>query len=192
MTFTKIATIGTLAVSALALSACNNMMPQKDGAMSAQATTNMNASMNTQSMAKMNIVQVAQSNPDFSVLVEAVQAAGLGTMLSDPKGNYTVFAPTNDAFMQLLQENNMTKAQLFANKPLLTKVLGYHVIDGKSPIYAKNVMAGNLMTASKDTLTVTADGKLMDEKGRTAVLLKTDIAANNGVVHVIDKVLMPK
>lgn len=192
MTFTKIATIGTLAVSALALSACNNMMPQKDGAMSAQATTNMNASMNTQSMARMNIVQVAQSNPEFSVLVEAVQAAGLGGMLSDPKGNYTVFAPTNDAFMQLLQENNMTKAQLFANKPLLTKVLGYHVIDGKSPIYAKSVMAGNLMTASKDTLMVTADGKLMDEKGRTAVLLKTDIAANNGVVHVIDKVLMPK
>ncbi|MBP2279188.1 putative surface protein with fasciclin (FAS1) repeats, partial [Psychrobacter sp. PL19] len=182
MTFTKIAAIGTLAVSALALSACNNMMPQKDSGMSAQAMAN--ASVNTEGMARMNIVQVAQSNPDFSVLVEAVQAAGLGGMLSDPKGNYTVFAPTNDAFVQLLQESNMTKAQLFANKPLLTKVLGYHVIDGKSPIYAKSVMAGNLMTASKDTLTVTADGKLMDETGRTAVLLKTDIAANNGVVHV--------
>ena len=184
MKLTKIATIGTLAVSIVGLSACNNMMPAK--------SADMKAPMHSQSMAKMNIVQVAQSNPDFSVLVEAVQAAGLGNMLSDPNAHYTVFAPTNDAFMQALQETGMTKAELFANKPLLTKILGSHVIAGDMAMYAKDVKPGNVMTASKDTLTVTKDGMLMDENGRTAKLLKTDVAANNGVVHVIDKVLLPK
>ena len=184
MKLTKIATIGTLALSIAGLSACNNMMPAKSG--------DMKAPMHSQSMAKMNVVQVAQSNPDFSVLVEAVQAAGLAGMLSDPNAHYTVFAPTNEAFMQALQETGMTKAQLFANKPLLTKILGSHVVAGDMAMYAKDVKPGNVMTASKDTLTVTKDGKLMDENGRTANILKTDIAANNGVVHVIDKVLMPK
>ena len=184
MKLTKIATIGTLALSIAGLSACNNMMPAKSG--------DMKAPMHSQSMAKMNVVQVAQSNPDFSVLVEAVQAAGLAGMLSDPNAHYTVFAPTNEAFMQALQETGMTKAQLFANKPLLTKILGSHVVAGDMAMYAKDVKPGNVMTASKDTLTVTKDGKLMDENGRTANIIKTDIAANNGVVHVIDKVLMPK
>ena len=184
MKLIKIATIGALAISVAGLSACNNMMPQKDMAMKAPMTS--------QSMAKMNVVQVAQSNPEFSVLVEAVQAAGLAGMLSDPNANYTVFAPTNAAFMQALQETGMTKAQLFANKPLLTKILGYHVVSGDMAMYAKDIMPGNVMTASKDTLMVTSQGKLMDENGRTTDIVKTDIAATNGVVHVIDRVLLPK
>ena len=94
--------------------------------------------------------------------------------------------------MQVLTETGMTKAQLFANKPLLTKVLSYHVINGAAPVYAKDVKPGNVVMLSKDTLTVTNQGKLMDENGRTATILKTDIAATNGVVHVIDKVLLPK
>lgn len=184
MKFTKIATIGTLALSIAGLSACNNMMPMQKA--------EMKAPMHSQSMAKMNIVQVAQSNPDFSVLVEAVQAAGLGSMLSDPNGHYTVFAPTNAAFMQALQETGMTKAQLFANKPLLTKILAGHVVDGDMAMYAKDVKPGSVMTASNDTIMITPQMMVMDENGRTAKLLKTDIAANNGVVHVIDKVLLPK
>lgn len=184
MKLTKIATIGALAISLAGLSACNNMMPQKDAAMKAP--------MHSQSMAKMNVVQVAQSNPDFSVLVEAVQAAGLAEMLSDPNAHYTVFAPTNEAFMKALAETGMSKAQLFANKPLLTKILGYHVISGDMAMYAKDVKPGNVMTASNDTLMVTSQGKLMDEMGRTTNIVKTDIAATNGVVHVIDRVLLPK
>lgn len=184
MKLTKIATIGTLAISLAGLSACNNMMPQKSAAVKAPT--------HSQAMAKMNVVQVAQSNPEFSLLVEAVQAAGLAGMLSDPNANYTIFAPTNDAFMQVLNETGMTKAQLFSNKPLLTKILGYHVINGPMPIYAKDVKPGNITMVSNDTLMVTNEGKLMDEMGRTITLLKTDIAATNGVVHVIDKVLMPK
>lgn len=183
MKLTKLATIGALAVSVAGLSACNNMMPNKNA-----ATT---APMHSQSMAKMNVVQVAQSNPEFSILVEAIQAAGMAGMLSDPKAHYTIFAPTNDAFMQALNETGMTKIQLFNNKPLLTKILGYHVINAPMPIYAKDVMPGNITMVSKDTLMVTTNGKLMDEMGRTVTLLKTDIPATNGVVHVVDRVLMP-
>ena len=92
----------------------------------------------------------------------------------------------------LTRETGMSKAQLFANKPLLTKILTYHVINGAAPVYAKDVKPGNVTMLSKDTLMVTTQGKLMDENGRTANILKTDIAASNGVVHVIDRVLMPK
>lgn len=181
---TKIATIGTLAISIAGLSACNNMMPAK--------SADMEPPMHSQQMAKMNVVQVAQSNSDLSVLVEAVQAAGLTDMLSDPNAHYTIFAPTNEAFMQAMKETGMTKAQLFADKAMLRKVLGYHVISGDMAMYAKNVKPGNVMTASKDTLMVTNQGKLMDENGRTANIVKTDIPATNGVVHVIDRVLLPK
>ena len=184
MKMTKIATIGALAVSLAGLSACNNMMPMKN--------KTMNTPMPTQTMAKMNVVQVAQSNPDFSILVEAVQAAGLVNALSAPNANYTIFAPTNAAFAQALQETGMTKAQLFANKPLLTKILGYHVINGNMAMYAKDVKPGNVMTLSNDTLMVVAGPKLMDESGRTVNIIKTDIAATNGVVHVIDRVLLPQ
>ncbi len=187
MKLTKIATISTLAISLLGLSACNNMMPAKTAPTKAPTQT-----MNNQSMAKMNVVQVAQSNADFSLLVEAVQAAGLAGALSSPDANFTIFAPTNAAFMKVLQETGMSKEQLFANKPLLTKILGYHVIAADMPVYAKDVKPGNVMMLSKDALVVTPQGTLMDENGRTAKILKTDIAATNGVVHVIDTVLLPK
>ena len=184
MKLTKLATIGALAVSIAGLSACNNMMPQKSAATKAP--------MQSQPMAKMNVVQVAQSNPDFSILVEAVQAAGLAGTLSNPNANYTIFAPTNDAFAQALQETGLSKAELFANKAALTKILGYHVINAAAPIYSKDVKPGNITMLSSDTLTVTAEGKLMDENGRMITLLKTDIPATNGVIHVIDKVLLPQ
>ena len=184
MKIIKITTLSALAISLAGLSACNNMMPAKD--------TAMKAPMHSQSMATMNVVQIAQSNPDFSLLVEAVIAADLAGALSNPNAHYTIFAPTNAAFVQALQETGMSKAQLFANKPLLTKILSYHVINGAAPVYAKDVKPGNIMMLSNDTLMVTSQGKLMDESGRTTNILKTDIAASNGVVHVIDRVLMPK
>lgn len=184
MKMTKLATIGALAVSLAGLSACNNVMPTKSAPVK--------ASTMTPAMANMNVVQIAQSNADFSILVEAVQAAGLAGALSNPDANFTILAPTNTAFAQALAETGMTKAQLFANKPLLTKILSYHVINGNAAVYKKDVMPGNITMFSNDTLMVTPQGQLMDENGRTANILKTDIAANNGVVHVIDRVLLPK
>ena len=185
MKFTKLATISALAVSLAGLSACNNMMPQKSAATKAPM-------QQAQPMAKMNVVQVAQSNPEFSTLVEAVQAAGLVQALSEPNANYTILAPTNAAFAQALQETGLSKAQLFSNKAALTKILGYHVINANMPIYSKDLRAGNVMSLSNDTITITPQNKIMDESGRTANILKADIAATNGVVHVIDKVLLPQ
>ncbi|WP_440454946.1 fasciclin domain-containing protein [Psychrobacter sp. ASPA161_9] len=194
MKFTKLATIGTLAVSIVGLSACNNIMPAKKAPMPAKQASAQaqQAPAQNAAMAKMNVVQVAQSNPEFSTLVEAVQAAGIAGPLANPDANFTILAPTNAAFAQALQETGMSKEQLFANKPVLTKILGYHVINGAAPVYAKDVKPGNIMMLSKDTLMVTPEGKLMDESGRTANILQTDIAASNGVVHVIDKVLLPQ
>jgi uncharacterized surface protein with fasciclin (FAS1) repeats len=175
----KIAMLCTAAVAMGGLTACNNMMPAKT------------MPAHTQPMAKMNVVQLAQSNPDFSILVEAVVAAGLADVLSDPNAHYTVFAPNNAAFANLLKETGMTKAQLLANKPMLQKVLSYHVVSSPMAMYAKDVKPGVVTAVSKDTFTVTPQMMIMDGKGRTAKLLKTDLAASNGVVHVIDKVLLP-
>lgn len=86
----------------------------------------------------------------------------------------------------------MTKAELFANKPLLTKILTYHVLKGNTPVYQKHVRPGNYTMLSNETLVLTPQGRLMDENGRTTKILKTDIAASNGVVHMIDRVLLPK
>ncbi|WP_296243449.1 MULTISPECIES: fasciclin domain-containing protein [unclassified Psychrobacter] len=184
MKLIKIATLGTLAFSLLGLSACNNMMPTK--------TPAMKAPMHGQSTANMNVVQIAQNNPDFSLLVEALQAAGLADALTDTSASYTILAPTNAAFVKALQETGMTKAQLFANKPLLTKILTYHVLKGNTPVYQKHVRPGNYTMLSNDTLMITPQGRLMDENGRVTNILKTDIAASNGVIHVIDRVLLPK
>lgn len=186
MKLTKIATMGTLALSIAGLSACNNMTPSSSEDVSTQTPTS------SQAVSDMNVVQIAQSNADFSLLVEAVEAAGFAAPLSNPNANFTIFAPTNEAFAQVLQETGMTKDQLFANKPLLTKILGYHVINGAAPVYAEDIQPGAIAMLSKDTLMVTDQGQLKDENGRTTNIVKTDIAANNGVVHVIDKVLLPK
>lgn len=189
MKLTKIATISTLAVSLLGLSACNNMTATQSVPMKTPAQMQ---AMQNQTMADMNVVQIAQSDSDFSILVEAVVAADLAGALSDTSASYTVLAPTNAAFAQVLQETGMTKAQLLANKPLLTKILTYHVIKGNTPVYQKHVKPGNYTMLSNDTLVITPEGKLMDEMGRTTNIIKTDIAASNGVVHVIDRVLLPK
>ena len=77
-----------------------------------------------------DIVQIAQSNPDLSILVEAVAAAGLVDTLKSP-GPFTVFAPTNAAFVSLLGELGVTKDALLANNPFLTAVLTYHVLSGR-------------------------------------------------------------
>lgn len=187
MKLTKLVTISTLALSVVGLSACNNIMPAKEKVMPAKQAPAQN-----QAMAKMNVVQVAQSNPDFSILVEAIQAAGIAVPLSNPNASFTILAPTNAAFAQALQETGLSKEQLFANKAALTKILGYHVISGTAPVYAKDVKPGNVVMLSEDTLMITPEGKLQDESGRTANILKTDIPATNGVVHVIDKVLLPQ
>ena len=139
-----------------------------------------------------NVVQVAQSDSRFSILVEAVQAAGLTDTLTAP-GPYTVFAPTNDAFSALLGELGVTKDQLLANKPLLTAVLKYHVVAGQVPSSAVplgkaiNPVGGGFFKIDK----VGTNLVITDGRNRTSNIVQADIAASNGVIHAIDKVLLP-
>ena len=139
------------------------------------------------------VVGVAQRDPQFSVLVEAVTAAGLDTTLSGT-GPFTVFAPTNDAFTALLAELGMTKQQLLADKATLTAVLQYHVIAGRvakadvplgKPVKPLQGGIFKVDTASGGGLVIT------DGRNRQARITATDVMASNGIVHVVDRVLLP-
>ncbi|MGL4576327.1 MAG: fasciclin domain-containing protein, partial [Burkholderiaceae bacterium] len=140
-----------------------------------------------------DIVAVAAGNPDFSILVEAVTAAGLVDTLKG-KGPFTVFAPTNAAFAALLDELKVTKEALLANKPLLTSVLTYHVLPSavfadqlSDGLKAKTVQGQEIAFALKD-----GKASITDANGRSSNIVATNVQATNGVVHVIDKVILPK
>ena len=136
-----------------------------------------------------NIVQTAQALPQFSILVEAVVAANLQGALS-ATGPLTVFAPTNDAFAALLTELGVTKAQLLANTPLLTKVLTYHVLNSRV-LKADVPLATPIATLEGETFTVDSTLAITDKRGRKANITATDVLTSNGVIHVIDKVILP-
>jgi transforming growth factor-beta-induced protein len=139
--------------------------------------------------ASKNIVQLAVGTPQLSILVEAVIAAGLADALSAP-GPLTVFAPTNDAFVALLAELRISKQALLANRPLLTSVLTYHVVNGQ--VLSSGIPFGQpVPTLEGDTLTIGRDLKITDTQRRQANIIATDIAATNGVVHLIDRVILP-
>lgn len=150
---------------------------QKGGSMSAPAKTNM-AKTNT-------IVDVASGNKSFSTLVKAVKAAGLVETLSG-KGPFTVFAPTNEAF-NALPKGTLESLLKPENKAKLQKVLTYHVVSGT--VMAKDVKPGSVKTVQGSPVMVKVQGgKVMVNN---ANVLQTDIKASNGVIHVIDKVLLP-
>ena len=133
-----------------------------------------------------NIYDTAASNKTFSTLTAALKAGGKKEMLEEDKGPFTVFAPTDEAFNKLPAGTleNLLKPE---NKAKLAKILAYHVVPGK-------VMAAEVKTMEADT----AEGSKLNVKltdGKVTVndanVIKTDIAATNGVIHVIDTVLMP-
>jgi uncharacterized surface protein with fasciclin (FAS1) repeats len=130
-----------------------------------------------------DIVDTAVGAGNFKTLAAALTAAGLVDTLKG-KGPFTVFAPTDEAFAKI------PKAQLdalLADKAKLTAVLTYHVVPGT--VMAKDVKAGKVKTVQGSELTVaTAGGVTVDGAKVTA----TDIAADNGVIHVIDSVVLPK
>lgn len=138
-----------------------------------------------QSMNK-NIVEVASGNKDFSTLVTAVKAAGLVETLSG-KGPFTVFAPTDAAFAKLPKGTveDLLKAE---NKAKLTDILTYHVVAAQ--VMSKDVKAGKvkMVNGKEATVTVTGGKVKIDDANVTAV----DVAASNGVIHVIDSVILPK
>ena len=130
-----------------------------------------------------DIVDTAVAAGSFKTLATALQAAGLVDTLKG-KGPFTVFAPTDEAFAKV------PKADLDAllkDKAKLTAVLTYHVVPGK--VMAADVKAGKVKTVQGGEITVTTMGGV---KVDAANVVKTDIAADNGVIHVIDSVIMPK
>jgi uncharacterized surface protein with fasciclin (FAS1) repeats len=130
-----------------------------------------------------DIVDTAVAAGSFKTLVTAVQAAGLVDTLKGP-GPFTVFAPTDEAFAKVPKA---TLDALLKDKAALTKVLTYHVVPGK--VMAKDVKPGMVTTVQGSQLTVSTTGGV---KVDAANVVKTDIAADNGVIHVIDSVIMPK
>jgi len=131
-----------------------------------------------------DIVAIASGNEDFSTLVAAVAAAGLVETLQG-EGPFTVFAPTNAAFAAL-PAGLVDKLLLPENKDLLVKILTYHVVSGT--VLAADVTAGDVPTVEGQNITITTD---MGVKVNGATVTATDIIASNGVIHVIDAVILP-
>ena len=133
-----------------------------------------------------NIVEIASGNPNFSTLVAAIKAAGLVETLSG-KGPYTVFAPTNDAFAALTA-GTLDKLLKPENKQQLISLLTYHVIPG-------SVKSTDLKDGQKAKTVNGKEAKVSLKGGKAmvndATVSQADITATNGVIHVIDKVIMP-
>jgi len=146
-----------------------------------------------------NIVDNAVNSKDHTTLVAAVKAAGLVETLQGP-GPFTVFAPTNEAF-DMLPKGTVETLVKPENKVTLTGILTYHVVSGRldSKELARLIKAGNgtaeLTTVEGGKLWVMMKGKniiLKDEKGGMAMVTIRDVYQSNGVIHVIDHVVMPK
>ncbi len=149
-------------------------------------------------MANKNIVENASKSKDHTTLVAAVKAAGLVETLSG-KGPFTVFAPTNAAFEKLPAGtvDTLVKPE---NKKKLTGILTYHVVAGKmtAATLVEEIKAGkgtaSLKTVNGEKLTAKMSGEsveLTDSKGGTSTVTIADVMQSNGVIHVIDSVLMP-
>jgi uncharacterized surface protein with fasciclin (FAS1) repeats len=145
-----------------------------------------------------NIIQNAVNSDDHTTLVAAVKAAGLVDTLEGP-GPFTVFAPTNEAFAKLPAGtvDTLLKPE---NKDMLTKILTYHVVAGRlsASDLRKEIKAGNgeasLKTVSGGTLVATMQGSqimLKDEKGDMSTVTISNVNQSNGVIHVVDTVLLP-
>jgi len=146
-----------------------------------------------------NIVENAMNSKDHTTLVAAIKAAGLVETL-ESAGPFTVFAPTNEAF-DMLPKGSVESLVRPGNKITLTGILTYHVVSGRldSKELARRIAAGNgraeLTTVAGGKLWVMMKGKkivLKDEKGGMAAVTIRDVYQNNGVIHVIDHVVMPK
>jgi uncharacterized surface protein with fasciclin (FAS1) repeats len=187
----RLSLFAAAAVAALALTSTATVIPA-----SAEATVNVGGAPMYPSK---NIIQNAVNSKDHTTLVAAVKAAGLVDTLQGA-GPFTVFAPTNNAFAKLPAGtvDTLLKPE---NKPTLTKVLTYHVVPGR-------LTATNLMKAVKDgggtaKLTTVAGGEIIvkdagpgklsvtDAKGDVATVTIGDVLQSNGVIHVIDTVLLP-
>jgi len=129
-------------------------------------------------------------NGDFSLLIAALQAADPAVIQTlSGKGQFTVFAPTDAAFVSLLNELGVSAGDLLSNKALVTQVLLYHVARGNRD--SADVLASSRIRTLQRGFLFQSGGVLTDANGRTANIIATDIPASNGVIHVIDRVVLP-
>ena len=147
------------------------------------ADNTMTSDQNTQS--QQSIVDIAKNNPNFSTFVTALQAADLANVLQ-AQGPFTVFAPTNDAFAKL--PNGVLQDLLKPeNKDKLRVILLYHVVPGK--VLSSDVKTMKAKSVNGKDLNIVVNGRSV--KVNNANVTKTDIVGSNGVIHVIDTVLLP-
>ncbi len=183
-------------VSAFAADKMHHKMDHKADKMSGEKTVEVGGAAMYPSK---NIIENAVNSADHTTLVAAVKAAGLVDTLSGP-GPFTVFAPTNAAFDKLPAGtvDTLVKPE---NKAMLTGILTYHVVSGKmdSKAVAAAIKAGHgkavLKTVAGGDLTASMRGKdliLTDAKGGVSKVTIADVYQSNGVIHVVDTVLMPK
>ncbi|MCB9394094.1 MAG: fasciclin domain-containing protein [Acidimicrobiaceae bacterium] len=172
-----------MSASLLTLAACGD--DDEDATPTTTAATAATTPVTDEPAAEGDIVAVAAANPSFTTLVAAVQAAGLVETLQGA-GPFTVFAPTDDAFAAL-PDGLLDALLLPENVDVLTQILTFHVVP--SQVLAADVTAGEVPTVQGQSLTITTDGgvQVFD-----ANVVQTDVMATNGVIHVIDQVLVPE
>lgn len=173
-------------VAALAISACGDDKDSTATTAPAAVETTAPVAVETVAPAAGDIVAVAAGNPDFSTLVAAVKAAGLVETLQGA-GPFTVFAPNNAAFAAL-PAGLVDKLLLPENKDTLVKILTYHVVSGK--VMAADVKAGDVPSVEGSNIAVTTNDGTVTLNGSSKVIA-TDVPASNGVIHVIDAVILP-
>jgi uncharacterized surface protein with fasciclin (FAS1) repeats len=185
-------TVAIAALSSLALVACgDDDDASEDAAAAATADDAITPPPATTVMAEQpgTIVDVAAAAGTFNTLVAAVQAAGLGETLSD-EGPFTVFAPTDEAFAAALDSLGLTADELLADTETLTSILTYHVVAGQVPSSQVVTMdSQSVATVNGADVTIGVDGETVMVNDATVTAV--DIPASNGVIHVIDSVLLP-
>jgi uncharacterized surface protein with fasciclin (FAS1) repeats len=177
------AIVAFAAVAALTLAACSSSSEEATSTPSAAASAPAESAP-AETATVGTIVDIAAGNPDFSTLAAAVQAAGLVDTLNGA-GPFTVFAPTNEAFAAL-PAGVLDALLLPENKDLLVQILTYHAVSGT--VLAADVMAGDVPTVEGQNITLATDGGVTVNG---AAVVQADIIASNGVIHVIDAVLLP-
>ena len=184
-------------VLALVAAACGGDDAEETTTTAAPTTTTEAATTTTtEAPAELGtIVDIAAGDENFSTLVAAVEAAGLTDALADPDATLTVFAPTNDAFAAALDSLGLTADDLLADTETLTSILTYHVLG--SVVTSGDIAAAGTEEIPVETLSgaelviVVGDAGNVSFKDQSSNVITADIEASNGVIHVIDGVLLP-
>ncbi len=180
-----------LLAGALVFAACGDDSDSDDASSDTTEAPTDTAEAPDDTMAEptMDIVETASAAGDFTTLVAAVEAAGLVETLQGD-GPFTVFAPTDEAFATALEDLGLTAEELLADTETLTSILTYHVVEGEVPAADVVTLDGEeVPTVNGATVAIGVDGETVTVNDATVVA--TDIFATNGVIHVIDSVLLP-